>query len=149
MQKRHAFNEGSVRISQHRFIVEGLIFELPDIQSVELAVVKPRQLPAVAMLLLGVWLLQDEGPLFVLGGVAVVLGIAAAMAAAPKYAVILHTNAGVQRVLLSKDLAWIERVVQALDAAMIDRASSPANHVASAVHVSETELAPLVPPAVG
>lgn len=145
MQKRHAFNEGSVRISQHRFIVEGLIFELSDIQSVELAVVKPRQLLAVAMLLLGVWLLQDVGPLFVLGGVAIVLGIAAAMAAAPKYAVILHTNAGVQRVLLSKDLAWIERVVQGLDAAMIDRASS----VASAVHVSETELAPLVPPAVG
>lgn len=149
MQKRHAFNEGSVRVSQHRFIVEGLIFELTDIQSVELAVVKPRQILAVAMLLLGVWLLQDEGPLFVLGGVAVVLGIAAAMAAAPKYAVILHTNAGVHRVLLSKDLAWIERVVQALDAAMIDRASTPANHVASAGHVSETELAPLVPPAVG
>lgn len=150
--QRQSFCEGSVRITAQRLIADGLIFDLETIHSVEFVVVKPRQIVAVATLVAGMLLLQDEGMLFVLGGFLVLFGTAAAWAAEPKYAIVLHTSFGVKRALLSKERAFVERVVQALDATMVHRSTQLDHGIREpmlAVHVPQSiEVAPNHPHAI-
>lgn len=121
MDKKVFFSDKGVIISDSRFIASGYIYNIADLTSVRLGVVKPPRWLAMYSITLGVVLLLTEGALFVVGGFLILLGIMTGLFAKTRYAVILKAKTGEHKVLLDKNPDYIGQVVYALDAAMINR----------------------------
>lgn len=79
MDKKVFFSDKGVIISDSRFIASGYIYNIADLSSVRLGVIKPRRWLAMYSIGLGVILLLTEGALFVVGGFLIVLGIMAGL----------------------------------------------------------------------
>lgn len=124
MDKKVFFSDRGVIISDSRFIASGYIYNIADLSSVRLGVIKPPRWLAMYSIGLGVVLLLTEGAFFVVGGFLIVLGIMAGLFAKTRYAVILRAKTGEHKVLQDKNADYIAQVVYALDAAMINRGTS-------------------------
>jgi len=121
MDRKVFFSDGGVIISDSRFIASGYIYSIRDLAAVRLGVVAPPWWLAFFSLGLGLVLSLTEGPLFVVGGFFIALGIMVGLFAKIRYAVILKTNTGEHQVLLDRNRDYILQVVNALDAAMLNR----------------------------
>jgi hypothetical protein len=119
MDKKVFFSDKGVIISDSRFIAGGYIYNIADLSSVRLGVIKPPRWLAMYSIALGVVLLLTEGALFVVGGFLIVLGIMTGLFAKTCYAVILKAKTGEHKVLLDRNPDYIGQVVYALDAAMV------------------------------
>lgn len=121
MDRKIFFSDGGIHISNRRVIASGKIFLLQDILSVKLGIARPKRGLSIFSILIGLALLLDEGGLFVIGGFSIFLGIVAWMSARTKFVVSLHTASGEHRALSSSDRVYIEKVIHALDAALVNR----------------------------
>ena len=119
--KKVFFSEGGVSVSNQRFIANGRIFDLTDIQSVHLDVVEPKRKLAIFSILIGVGFLLSEGVLFVGGGFCISVGVLAWIFAKTRYTVSLRTATDKHRALFSHDRTYIETIIHALDTALINR----------------------------
>ena len=124
MDKKVFFSDRGVIISDTRFIASGYIYNIADLRSVRLGVIKPPRWLAMYSIAIGVVLLLTEGTLFVVGGFLIALGIMTGLFAKTRYAVILRANTGEHKVLLDRNADYIGQVVYALDAAMINRGTA-------------------------
>ena len=118
MDEELVFEEGEVKVTNARFVVTGQTYAMNGVTSVRQFVKKPnRVLPIV----IGIAGLATFAGTFV--GALILLGIAVAlwMAMKTEYSVLLSTAGGEARALSSKDQAYINRVVAALNDAIIKR----------------------------
>lgn len=127
MDRKVFFSDGGVIISDSRFIASGYIYSIRDLAAVRLGVVEPPWWLAFLSLGLGLVLSLTEGPLFVVGGFLIALGIMVGLFAKTRYAVILKTTTGEHHVLLDRDRDYILQVVNAVEAAMLNRQSPVMN----------------------
>lgn len=122
MDENILFNQADIKISSQHLNVHGKTYALSDIQFVESRLVEPKRIAALILLFCGLALLLDEGSLFALGGFCVLLGIVCWVSGGAKYSVVIHTAAGEHRVITTNDRLFTEKVIHALDTAMLNSA---------------------------
>jgi len=125
MDRKVFFSDGGVIISDSRFIASGYIYSMHDIISVRLRVIEPPRGLAVFILSIGLLFLLTEGVLFVVGGCAMAFGVMTWMFTRTTYAVILNTVTGEHKVLQDKNSDYASKVINALDAALLNRVPIP------------------------
>lgn len=120
MDRKVFFSDGGIIISDSRFIASGYIYSIWDITSVRLGVVEAPRWLGVYSMGAGLVVLLIEDTLFVPGGCCIALGMMVCMFAKTRYAVILETATGEHRVFSDTSKHYIERVICALDEAMVN-----------------------------
>lgn len=119
MDEHILFHNAGVKISNQQLIVPGHVYALNDIESVEFIKVEPKRTVAFVLLLVGMFLLLREGNLFALGGFSVLMSIVIWISGNTQYSLVINTAAGRKEVLSTMDRAYIEKVMQVLDTAML------------------------------
>lgn len=120
MAETQFLNENGVSVSNSRFVTGGETFALNGITSVGCYKKSPSRIGPIVVAVIGVVNLfmfhNTEGGL-------IFLAIAAAWFIIPKprFSVLLHTAAGQTMALSSKDRSFIDRVVAALNDAIVAR----------------------------
>jgi len=145
MDRKVFFSDGGVIISDSRFIASGYIYNIRDIISVRLAVIEPPRGAAVFILSIGLLCLLTEGALFVVGGCLVALGVMMWLFIRTAYAVVIETATGEHKVLKDKNRRYVEQVIHALDAALVNRNAAPII-ARESVQVSSTDFAQMPQP---
>lgn len=114
------YQEGNVIVTQSRFVTASKTYAMRNISSVFLyEIVKSRKLP-IALVVIGILMLtSDSARIF--GLCVLALGIALLFLIKNEFAVRISTNAGESNSIVSKDRAYIQRIVTALNEAIIHR----------------------------
>jgi hypothetical protein len=119
METHIHFHQDGVRVTNTGLTVNGQTYDLNKITSVHVKGIRPKRWSAMLCIALGLVLLIDESGLFVIGGILITLGIVTGFLASQTYAVVLTMEDGEKEVLLSLDSVYIQKVVHALDTAMV------------------------------
>ena len=142
MDRKVFFSDGGIIISDSRFIASGYIYNIRDITSVRLGVIEAPRWLGIFGMGSGLVLMLMEDSLFVVGGCFIALGLMVGIFAKTRYAVILETATGEHRVFSDTSKHYIERVICALDAAMVNRVtSSIAERVGGFDNANESSIA--------
>lgn len=122
MSEQTYFDQGNVRVTSARFVVNGTTYPINSIASVRASESKPIPLTAIILVLVGFGiLLGGQASLLLFGALAIGLGILWIVKKAKVYAVVLRTSSGESQVLESKDKAHVLSIVEALNTSIIAR----------------------------
>lgn len=142
MDRKVLFSDGGIIISDSRFIASGYIYNIRDITSVRMGVIEAPRWLGIFGMGSGLVLMLMEDTLFVVGGCFIALGVMVCMFAKTRYAVILETATGEHHIFSDTSKHYIERVICALDEAMVNRVtSSTADRVGGFDKVNESSIA--------
>lgn len=124
--ERSFFNEGSVVITNSRAVIGGTTYAMSNITSVGMGSTPASRALGIIIAIFGVLVLlggaaAESGGVIAFGVVVLAVGIAAAVLPKPTYIVKLGSASGEQRALSSKDREFIERVVNAMNGAIVHR----------------------------
>lgn len=114
------YQDGNVIVTQSRFVTASKTYAMRNISSVFIyEIIKSRKLPIV-LLVIGVLLLtSDSARLF--GFCLLAAGIGLLLVIKNEFAVRISTNAGESNSIVSRDKAYIQQIVNALNEAIIYR----------------------------
>lgn len=122
MDEKVFFDEGNVRVTNARFIVDNHTYAMNGVTSVKTHLTDPDRKGPLGLILAGLVLF------FVLDGVAKIVGLAVGglgvwllMQQKSTHAVVLNSASGEAQALTSQDEPYIGRVVAALNDALIHR----------------------------
>ena len=113
------FNEGNIKVSKSRFIAGSETYAMSGISSVKSEAVPARAGLPLLLIIFGVIFLVGSSyvpPLLLIGG-----GIGIFIARSGQHSVTLGTSGGEIRSYVSRDKSFIEKVVNALNDAIIMR----------------------------
>ena len=123
MSNETAFLEANgLTVTNSRFVVNGQTYAMSNVTSVKQGVTPASKVGPIIMIIVGIMFMTggEAGPLLI--GLAFIAGgIAWWIKAKPTYSVMLSTSAGEAQALASKDRAYIESVISALNQAIIHR----------------------------
>ena len=126
MDESLLFSSADLKVSNQHLNVRGKIYAIADINHVELNFIQPKRLLATILFLTGLFLLLDEGNLFALGGFSIILSVVFWVSEGTRYALVIHSAASEKQVYISSDRLLIEKVIYALDTAMLEKVSPKA-----------------------
>lgn len=142
MDRKVFFSDGGIIISDSRFIASGYIYNIRDITSVRMGVIEAPRWLGIFGMGSGLVLMLMEDTLFVVGGCFIAFGVMVCMFAKTRYAVILETATGEHHIFSDTSKHYIERVICALDEAMVNRVtSSTTERVGGFDKVNESSIA--------
>ncbi len=119
-QKKIFYQDPKVTVTQDKFVSDGETYAIKDISSVSnFEIVKSKNGPSMLMAL-GVILLVPSG-MRILGGILVILGFVWLFSVKNEYAVRISRNADEINSLVSRDRDYIQKIVDALNEAIIFR----------------------------
>lgn len=126
MDEKVFFNEGGVSVSNARFIAHGQTYAMSGITSVKSFAQTPsRKGPTVAGLIGAVLLLaafaSDAGSIGIFGAALIALAVFWWMNLKPEYSVLLSSSSGEAKAYSSKDYPFINKVITALNDAIVYR----------------------------
>lgn len=126
MAERIFLDEGGVKVTQARFMVPGQTYAMSGVTSVAAHKENPSKRWPILLIVLGglaamIGLGQTEIVTIIVGIVVLAVGILWLRALRPTYHVLLRSASGEARALSSKDREWVERVVKALNDAIVVR----------------------------
>lgn len=121
MDETNFFNQGNVSVSNSRFIVDGQTYVMSNVTSVKSGVTPPNRTGAILLIIIGLFLLIGKGGVFITGLAFIASGVLAWINIKPQYSVILNTSAGENQALTSEDNVYIEKVIHALNSAIVSR----------------------------
>lgn len=124
MDEHLLFSHADISITSQHLNVHGKIYAVSDIHTVESRLIEQKRFAALILLFTGLVLLLDEGSLFALGGFCVLLGIVLWVSGGTRYSVVIHTSDGKYDVVSSDDRLFTEKVIHALDTAILNNANS-------------------------
>lgn len=114
------YQDNTVKVTQSRFITFSKTYAMRNISSVHVfEIVKSRKLP-VLLLFIGIFMLFSDS-VRVAGGILMAIAVLILYLTKNEYAVRISTNSGESNSLVSKDRAYIETIVNALNEAIIHR----------------------------
>ncbi|SDK35244.1 hypothetical protein SAMN05192566_1018 [Methylophilus rhizosphaerae] len=131
MDEKIFFDQVGVRVTRDSVVVKGQTYPVATITSVSFREIEPKRWLSFLCLTVGLILLLEEGTLFAVGGILSIFAIVSGLTAKLKYAVVMTTGAGEKQVITSEDSAYIQQVIHAIDAAMVNRYKSPKTSAAS------------------
>jgi hypothetical protein len=115
------FSLEGIKVSNIQFIADGLTYALQDVIAVEHGMTEPSRVFATLCILSGAFLFIFEDIFMFAGGFAIALGMVAWLSAKTRYSVVIHTHTGEHRALTSENSHDIDRVIRALNTAIIHR----------------------------
>lgn len=125
MAEETFLNEGGVQVTNARFVVPGQTYALSGVTSVSIHEKKPKRIGPIFLFIIGFFCLMGglsgSSGAFVAALVFIGLGVLWWISNSTKYAVRLMTASGESDALPSKDGAFIKRIVEALNNAIIHR----------------------------
>jgi hypothetical protein len=113
--------EGNVRVTNARFISGGQTYAMSGITSVKRTVQKPKYGVWVFLALIGFVFLLAGKEAAIFGVLLIVVAIAVAASLKSDHFVVLHSSSGEMNALSSKDESFIQRVVEAINEAIVFR----------------------------
>lgn len=125
------FENQRVEVTTSRAIVGATTYAVKNITSVAAVRLPPKRSGAVLLVLLGVLAgvvasgsaleghALEPGPLHIVAGILVALGVALLVLSRPRFVVRIHTAGVEQQMLASSDEALVARVVAALNRAIV------------------------------
>jgi hypothetical protein len=124
-EKTFYSDETGVRVTSARLIIENTTYAMANVASVRSAVEDPNRLGPVILIALGVLgvaaEISDRGAALVFGIVLLGGGIAWLVTQKPTYHVRISSSSGEADALSSRRKDYIDRVVQAINEAIIGR----------------------------
>lgn len=114
------YQDQSVRVTQSRFIVGNKTYAMRNISSVSIFTIEKSRFGPIAMIVFGAMLLFGKS-IWLLGVVIVGLGVAWLFLLKNDYAVRISTNAGEVNSIQSNDQHYIQKIVDALNEALVHR----------------------------
>jgi hypothetical protein len=122
MEERIFFEQGSVKVTNARFIVDSRTYAMNGVTSVKSSVTPPSRGGPIIAIIVGVLMLAAPGVGVKLLGIAVVgVGIWIFSQQKATHAVFLSSASGEMQALADTDAAYIGGVVNALNEALIHR----------------------------
>lgn len=114
------YQDAYVTVTQSRYVTNSKTYAMRNISSVyTFEIIKSRRLPGL-LIVAGALLLLAPGAR-VAAVCILALGIAVLLATKNEFAVRISTNAGESNSLISKDRGYVEKIVDALNQAIIHR----------------------------
>ncbi|MFD1123341.1 DUF6232 family protein [Methylophilus flavus] len=115
------FSLEGIKVSNIQFIADGFTYALQDVIAVEHGMTEPSRVFATFCVLAGAFLFIFEDIFMFAGGFAIALGMVAWLSAKTRYSVVIHTSTGQHQALTSENSHDIDRVIRALNTAIIHR----------------------------
>lgn len=114
------YQDPTVTVTQSRFVTQSKTYAMRNISSVHIfEIVKSKVIPII-LIILGLPMLISKETLFY-GFLVILFGILWLILNKNQYAVRISTNAGEANSIVSKDKAYIQKIVNALNEAIIHR----------------------------
>ncbi|KQT24545.1 hypothetical protein ASG22_11150 [Chryseobacterium sp. Leaf405] len=113
------YQNGSVTVTQSRFVTYSKTYAMRNISSVHIFEIGKNRVAPIIMILIAVPFLF--GYSFWIGLIIIALGILWLVSIKNEYAVRISTNAGEANSIVSKDRKYISEIVNALNDAIIHR----------------------------
>ncbi len=114
------YKNGSVSVTQSRFIVGDKTYAMRNISSVQIGIITPSRTLGILFVIIGVLLAFNEAARVVGLIIAVIAGVYA-YSLKDKYSVRISTNSGETDGLISEKRQYIQEIVNALNEAMVHR----------------------------
>ncbi len=114
------YQDSSVTVTQSRFVTHSKTYAMRNISSVHIFEIIKSKTKAVVTIVFGLFLLFSKD-IFWIGLIIIALGIWWFTAIKNEYAVRISTNAGEANSIISKDKKYIQKIVSALNEAIIHR----------------------------
>jgi len=114
------YKDQNVTVTQSRYVTNSKTYTMRNISSVHVfEIIKSRTLP-IAMIIIGGLMLLADGTRIV-GGVILLIGILILAFIKNEFAVRISTNSGEANSIVSRDKVYIQKIVDALNDAIIHR----------------------------
>lgn len=114
------YQDGTVTVTQSRFVTQSKTYAMRNISSVHIFEIEKNRVTPIIMILIGLPFLFS-GDVFWIGLIIITLGILWLFTIKNEYAVRISTNAGEANSIISKDRIYIQKIVDALNDAIIYR----------------------------
>ncbi|MFT3918151.1 DUF6232 family protein [Cloacibacterium sp.] len=114
------YQDATVTVTQSRFVTHSKTYAMRNISSVHIfEIVKSKVIPII-LIILGLPMLLSKEAIFY-GIVTILIGVLWLIFNKNEYAVRISTNAGEANSIVSKNKAYIQKIVNALNEAIIHR----------------------------
>jgi len=123
MEEVEFFNDGNVSVTSARFRVGESTYAMQGVTSVKRAKKDANKLPAILMIFIGALMIfgADQTGTKILGGVLIIAGIIVFRKMKAEYSVYLNSSSGESQALKSKDVSYIDQVIDALNKSIVHR----------------------------
>lgn len=123
MEEVEFFNDGNVSVSSARFRVGASTYAMQGVTSVKRAKKDANKFPAILMMFIGALMTfgADQIGTKIFGVVLVVAGIIIFRKLKAEYSVYLNSSSGESQALKSKDVLYIDQVIDALNKSIVHR----------------------------
>lgn len=123
MEEVEFFNDGNVSVSSARFRVGASTYAMQGVTSVKRAKKDANKFPAILMIFIGALMTfgADQIGSKIFGVVLVVVGIIVFRKMKAEYSVYLNSSSGESQALKSKDVSYIDQVIDALNKSIVHR----------------------------
>ncbi|RWU04878.1 DUF6232 family protein [Pedobacter chitinilyticus] len=114
------YKDHNVTVTQSRYVTNSKTYAMRNISSVHVfEIVKNHTLPVVLIIVGAIMLITDGGK--VIGGIIALIGFLVIIFNKNQYAVRISTNSGEANSIVSRDKIYIQKIVDALNDAIIHR----------------------------
>jgi hypothetical protein len=120
-QERIFYQDEKVTVTQSRFISYNKTYAMRNISSVALSKLEKSRAYPIILIILGIFLIFTGGTIQLIGVGVAAIGVIWILLMKDEYSVRISTNAGELDSLISEDYSYVEKVVNALNEAMIHR----------------------------
>lgn len=114
------YQDNQVTVTQSRFVAFSKTYAMRNISSVHIFEIVKSKMKAIFLIILGLLLLFSK-EIFFVGIILIALGIWWFISIKNEYAVRISTNAGEANSIVSKDRVYVQKIVDALNEAIINR----------------------------
>jgi hypothetical protein len=121
MEEKVLFSLEGIQVSDKHFIANGQTFAIDEVKAVKHGLIEPKRGFSTFCMAAGSFLMIFEDVFMLVGGFSIALGMVAWFTAQTLYSVVIHTHYGEHEALTSENSHDINRVVRALNMAMINR----------------------------
>jgi len=122
MEEKTFFNEGGVTVTNSRFVVPGQTHATSGITSVSKWITKPSMKLPIILIVLGIIPLFFGSIFWIVVGIALIAaGVYLLIKNKPVYSVRLSSASGESNAIDSKDEDYIDKIVQAINDAIVTR----------------------------
>jgi hypothetical protein len=119
-QEKVFYQDSNVTVTQSRFIARSKTYAMRNISSVSIFRIEKNRIFQIILIVIGVLMLFSDSSR-VLGGIVAVIAALWLFTIKDEYSVRISTNAGEANSLTSKDQNYIQKIVDALNDAIIHR----------------------------
>lgn len=119
VQEKIFFKDDNVAVTQARYIANSKTYAMRNISSVSLFVLKSNYTLETILVIIGAIVLISGT--FIVGAIISVIGLLLIVFKKDEYSVRISTNSGETNSLISKDKDYIQKIVNALNEAIIHR----------------------------